>query len=416
MSALPASMSTMRRPHEGRILLGVCAAIARRLDLDPTLVRVVAAIGLFVLTTPVLVAYAGLALVVPRDDGRMLIGGEPRDRRESIIGWATVALAAGLVIATPTIFGFGNGVTGFEVGMLVIAVALIAWATGRSEGREPASPASAPAPAAGAAPGPAPDEPATAPTAALATAVTDVHPGPEQPTATLPPDPATYTPAPREPKGPSLFVPVAAAIVGLIGLTAVVLSVFGVDVTAVAVAVVAGSAAVISAGVAIARFGQRGTVPLLILGALFAIVASVATIGRDEFDRGVGYRDIDPLTVSEVEQGYDHGVGFLEIDLRDVELPPGETTMPVHIGWGAAEIRVPDDLQVVSSGDGIDGPVAANTEPAGSAESTAAGAEGGKAATPPAEPPTLVIDAEVGIGAIELARGDDRAFDRGGGD
>ena len=72
----------MRRPPEGRLLLGVCAAIARRLDLDPTLVRIVAAIGLFVLTTPVLVAYAGLALVVPRDDGRMLIGGEPRDRRE----------------------------------------------------------------------------------------------------------------------------------------------------------------------------------------------------------------------------------------------------------------------------------------------------------------------------------------------
>ena len=160
---------------------------------------------------------------------------------------------------------------------------------------------------------------------------------------------------PKEPKGPSLFVPVAAAIVGLIGLSAVVLSAFGVDVTAVTVAVVAGSAAVIAGGVAIARFGQRGTVPLLVLGTLFAIVASVATIGRDEFDRGIGYREIDPVTVSEVEQGYDHGVGFMEIDLRDVELPPGETTMPVHIGWGAAEIHVPDDLRVVASGENIAG-------------------------------------------------------------
>ena len=131
--------ATMRRPADGRLLLGVCAAIARRLDLDPTLVRVVAAIGLLVLTTPVLVAYAGLALVVPRDDGRMLIGGEPRDRRESIVGWAVVALAAGLVIATPAIFGFGNGVTGFEIGMLVIAVALIAWAAGRSDDPKPAA-------------------------------------------------------------------------------------------------------------------------------------------------------------------------------------------------------------------------------------------------------------------------------------
>ena len=116
--------------------------------------------------------------------------------------------------------------------LLAIAVAAIAWATGRNEDSRPA-PAAAVPPAAT----PATDvgspagEPATAPTAVAATAATDVHPGAEEPTATLPPDPAAYTPPPQEPKGPSLFVPVAAVIVGLIGLSAVILSAFDVDVT-----------------------------------------------------------------------------------------------------------------------------------------------------------------------------------------
>jgi hypothetical protein len=225
--------------------------------------------------------------------------------------------------------------------------------------------------------------------------------------------------APKEPKKPSIFVPVAAAIVGLIGLTAVIVSVFDIAITPVTVAAVAGFAAVASCGVAIAFFGRRGAVPLLAMGALFAIVASVAAIGRDEFDRGVGYREFDPITVSEVQAGYDHGVGFMEIDLRDVDLPPGETTMPVHVGWGAAEVRVPDDLRVVTSGDNVSGDVPVDPSAAaaggvaqigGGAGDGGKGKQGGGAASALEDPPTLVIDADVGVGTIELARGNDRGW------
>jgi phage shock protein PspC (stress-responsive transcriptional regulator) len=379
MSAIAA---TMRRPSDGRLLLGVCAAVARRYDIDPVLVRIVFAIGLFTLTTPFLVAYAGLALVVPRDDGRMLIGGEPGDNRESLIGWAVVIAASAFVIATPSIL-VGDNLGAFEAGMLLIAVALIAYAV--TKGSDDAPPATQATRAV------APEAP---------TEVREESRG-EAPTKPLiqPPTPPNPLP-PKSEKGASLFGPVAAVIVGLLGFGAVIVSVFDIGVTPVGVAVAFGSLAVLCGGVAIASADRRGLVPLLIFGGLFAAIAAGAAIGRDEFDRGIGYREYDPVTVSEVEEGYEVGMGFMEIDLRDVELPPGETVMPMHVGFGAAEITVPVDLEVVTSGDDVGGDVAAADAPAESAPE----APQRDGEQQPPEPPVLVIDGDINAGVIDLLR------------
>ncbi len=387
MSAAAMSMS---RPAQGRVILGVCAAIARRTSLDVTLVRVLAAIGAALLTTPFIVAYAAAALILPRDDGRMLIGGEPADRRETLIGWLVVIPAAVLLVATPGIFGFGGHLDVFQFGILVVAGCLIALSVSRSDGQVAATPPAAAASASS--------------TAAVVAepAATGTEPAPDATAETeqMPPAP----PAPRPPKpdrGPSIFAPAFAGVIGLIGLGAVVVSVFDVEITAVSVAVFSGALAVACCGAAFAAWGRRGTVPVLILGALLALVASVATIGRDELDRGVGYREAQPQTVAEVTHGYELGVGFLRLDLRDVQLPPGETTLPVHVGWGAAEIRVPDDLQVVSAGDPVGGDVAATAPAAGKP-----GAGGGKQAKTGAgaRPPVLVVDGDVTAGSLEITR------------
>jgi phage shock protein PspC (stress-responsive transcriptional regulator)/DNA-binding CsgD family transcriptional regulator len=76
---------TLRRDADRRLLLGVCAGIARVLDTDPVIVRAAwIVIGLF--TGPLaLIAYVAAAIIVPRDDGRMLLGGEPPDRRETVL-------------------------------------------------------------------------------------------------------------------------------------------------------------------------------------------------------------------------------------------------------------------------------------------------------------------------------------------
>ncbi len=82
----------LRRARGDRLLLGVCAGIARSLDLSPLAVRL-GAVALAAVALPlVLAGYVIVAAIVPRDDGRVLLGGVPADRRETLLGWALVGL------------------------------------------------------------------------------------------------------------------------------------------------------------------------------------------------------------------------------------------------------------------------------------------------------------------------------------
>ena len=54
------------RPRRGKILAGVCAAVARRFDVSPTLVRVLFVLSLF-LPGPQILAYLVLWIVVPSE-------------------------------------------------------------------------------------------------------------------------------------------------------------------------------------------------------------------------------------------------------------------------------------------------------------------------------------------------------------
>ena len=113
-------------------------------------------------------------------------------------------------------------------------------------------------------------------------------------------------------------------------------------------------------------------------------------------------------TVSEIRPEYRLGMGELEVDLRAVTLPVGTTTTAVKVGVGHAVVRVPDDACVTSdvqvgvghaqvldrTSDGVD---VAFVQP-GSLASAA---------------PRLHLDADIGIGALEVVRGDDPVFSRG---
>jgi phage shock protein PspC (stress-responsive transcriptional regulator) len=54
------------RPRRGRIVAGVCAAVARRFDLSPTLVRVLFVLSML-LPGPQILAYLVLWIVVPSE-------------------------------------------------------------------------------------------------------------------------------------------------------------------------------------------------------------------------------------------------------------------------------------------------------------------------------------------------------------
>jgi phage shock protein PspC (stress-responsive transcriptional regulator) len=57
---------TLVRPRRGKLIAGVCAAVAQRFDLSPTLVRVVFLLSML-LPGPQILAYLVLWIVVPAE-------------------------------------------------------------------------------------------------------------------------------------------------------------------------------------------------------------------------------------------------------------------------------------------------------------------------------------------------------------
>jgi phage shock protein PspC (stress-responsive transcriptional regulator) len=59
-------MSNLVRPRRGRVIAGVCAGLARRFNLSPTLVRVLFVLSVF-LPGPQVVIYIALWFLMPSE-------------------------------------------------------------------------------------------------------------------------------------------------------------------------------------------------------------------------------------------------------------------------------------------------------------------------------------------------------------
>lgn len=69
-------MSELRRPRTGRVLAGVCAALARRFGWDVTLVRVLAVVSLL-LPGPQLIFYVIAWIVIPNEVETVAVASAP---------------------------------------------------------------------------------------------------------------------------------------------------------------------------------------------------------------------------------------------------------------------------------------------------------------------------------------------------
>ena len=69
----------------------------------------------------------------------------------------------------------------------------------------------------------------------------------------------------------------------------------------------------------------------------------LAAVAATDLDlRGTwGERTFRPASVAELARGYEMGVGAMTVDLRDLELPPGRTDLPLEIGIGEIQVLVP---------------------------------------------------------------------------
>jgi phage shock protein PspC (stress-responsive transcriptional regulator) len=200
-------------------------------------------------------------------------------------------------------------------------------------------------------------------------------------------------------EGTSHLAGVAARVA--IGIVLLALAVGGFTAAAAGSALGGGiaiSGLIIACGVGLVGGAFRGGARWLIAPAIVLAVPLAAVAATDlDLDGTWGDRTFRPGTVDELADGYEMGVGAMKIDLRDIELPPGRTVLPLDLGLGEIQVLVPDDMCVttdasigvgaVDTGDGEQGGIDIDVE---------------DRTIPAPGVDQLHIDADVGVGAIRV--------------
>nr|WP_246321610.1 PspC domain-containing protein [Nocardioides panzhihuensis] len=287
---------------EGRHIAGVAGGIARHLDVDPLLVRILLVVSVFFGGAGAIV-YVAAWLLAPEDgheDGFMPVGPPTRN----LLLWVATG------IATLSLLGDALGDTNIPWFWLLVLGIVAVWWINRDK-KKTGTPPNAPH---------YPNDPGDPGTAADPgnpnTAVLPVQPSPmPAPWTSVPPQ----IHLPRRPKSPLLFGPAiatAALVAGLLGL-ADVANWFPVSGSAYPAAVTAVFGAFLVLG---AFWGRAGGLIALGLASLLVLAGTTAFSMVDrtglQFTRPL---DAQPQTVAELEETYSFSVGAARIDLGELD-------------------------------------------------------------------------------------------------
>jgi phage shock protein PspC (stress-responsive transcriptional regulator) len=323
------SVTDMRRSSDPRMVAGVCAGLARHLNIDPILVRIVFAVLIFVGGAGIIL-YGAFWFLLPADDTGVSIADDwfrLGDKEEKVrVGGL---ILAGIVALLSVIGGGGWGRNswgqnswgqnswgwGTPWGLVLLALIVYFWVV-RPRRRLEARAARA---------------------AALQTPIHDsVADGVRTTTYTLPPERRSWA-----------------------------LTVFIVSVTAIAIAVVriiadsnggtpwttyvALALAIVGLGLLISTVVGDGG-PLVLLGLLLAVVLGLGTLLPNP---RLGAQQLTPTSAVSVSSAYEHGVGLLELDLTDVDDPDAllGRTITLDSGVGQTKVVVPNGLNVAVAAD-----------------------------------------------------------------
>jgi phage shock protein PspC (stress-responsive transcriptional regulator) len=311
---LGALRRTASTAPEGRHIAGVAGGIARHLDVDPLLVRILLVVSVFFGGAGAIV-YVAAWLLAPEDgaeDGLMPVGPPTRN----LLLW----IATG--VATLSLLGDVFGETNIPwFWLLVLAGAAVWWFSRNKKSSTPPS---------------AQGNPSTA----VPAGQTSFMPAPW---TSVPP----HMRLPRRPKPPLLFGPAiatAALVAGLLGL-ADVADWFPVSDSAYPAAVTAVFGAFLVLGAFWGRAGgliALGLVSLLVLAGTTA--ASMVDRTDLQFTRPV---DAQPQTVAELEETYTFSVGEARIDLGELDAETlGGERVEIRGEVGEITVIVPDDATV----------------------------------------------------------------------
>jgi phage shock protein PspC (stress-responsive transcriptional regulator) len=156
---------------------------------------------------------------------------------------------------------------------------------------------------------------------------------------------------------------------------------------------------VVVIGVVLVLFAFTGGARWLVLPAVaFALAVAVIAAAHVDLHGGTGERTYRPHTLSEMRGGYQLGAGRLEIDLRGVAFPPGATRLHVRLGVGELVVLVPHGVCVATSARIGGGYVGALEGRSGGLD-----VDWAERPSPPLHTPRLLLEGNVGLGALLVA-------------
>jgi phage shock protein PspC (stress-responsive transcriptional regulator) len=181
-------------------------------------------------------------------------------------------------------------------------------------------------------------------------------------------------------------------------------------VAAFAVSVGVGFVAAIGGGVAVAIISIAGGLGLIAAGLLggprwlilpaMVLVLPLAVVSAANLDLrgGVGHAEYRPVSVSELRPEYRLGMGQMDVDLRSLQLPAGETPLKLRVGFGEARLRVPKGVCVATDArvgvGAVDAPTRLDDGTDVQVDLTA----------PKNSRKTLKVTANVGVGHLQIDR------------
>lgn len=411
-------LTDLRRSRTDRHVAGVSGGLGRYAGIDPLVFRI-----LFVVLTIFggsgILFYALGWLLVPEEgetesEGRRLMNGRASRSKGSILALVVVVVAG--VVAIGATVDSGWGVGGLGVLAVIGLAAVLLLRNGQRDPQQLPGPVYGPVPPpagpgaygqttglAYAGPATAPPAPQTATfapqTATFAPQTAPVAPPPAGPTYPV------WTPAPPPPAPPKersvlgrVTLCNALIVVGLlVGWNAAT------DHDVSGRVVFAAALGVVGIGLVVGAFLGRAR-SLVVWGVLLTALASAAAVVPDvPVNGGIGDRTWRPATVADLRSEYRLGIGDAELDLTRLDLTDaGRLRVDVRQGVGDLTIVVPDDVVVLINADvqggdlrlpdreDIDGTDLRDrvVVPEGSSPGSA----------------VLVIDAEMGLGSMEVRR------------
>jgi phage shock protein PspC (stress-responsive transcriptional regulator) len=358
------------------VLGGVAAGIADHFAVNPLLVRLAFVVAAFFGGIGVIAYVVGWIVLPSATPGEPPA---PRDNRQ-LLGFGLVALGLATI---PNGVGFGWSFNGaFWPLALVTLGGTVLWLRTRDDRDEPPDPPPAPPPAAA----------SSASSALLVTAT----PGTAPMESVTTPAPAAPRAARREkpPRGPVTAITLSALLI----LGGVVLLVAAAGWSSVDLGVVAAIAlTIVGAGLVVSAWIGRAR-GLVVLGIVLALVVGAFGAIDVPIQGGIGEATYRPGTQAGVREQYRMAIGRLELDFRQTALAGHRTEVDATVGIGRLVVRIPDDVRLVVHGHAGIGSVSLLGRDRGDC------CPNDEDVVRPGEPGrgTLVLDARVGAGAVDV--------------